>query len=40
MVAVPYTPGTYTITVTATNNDRDGPGDEDVVTRSDRREVK
>jgi hypothetical protein len=40
VVAVPYFPGTYTITVTATNNDRDGPDDEDVVTRSDTREVK
>jgi hypothetical protein len=40
VVAVPYTPGTYTITVTATNNDRDSPGDEDVVTRTDTREVK
>jgi hypothetical protein len=40
VVAVPYFPGTYTITVTATNNDRDGPDDEDVVTLSDTREVK
>jgi len=40
VVAVPYAPGTYTITVTATNNDRDGPDDEDVVTRTDTREVK
>ncbi len=40
VVAVPYFPGTYTITVTATNNDRDSSNDEDVVTRTDTREVK
>ena len=40
VVAVPYAPGTYTITVTATNNDRDSPDDEDVVTKTDTREVK
>ena len=40
VVAVPYFPGTYTITVTATNNDRDSFDDEDVVTRTDTREVK
>ena len=40
VVAVPYFPGAYTITVTATNNDRDSFDDEDVVTRTDTREVK
>jgi hypothetical protein len=40
VVAVPYYEGTYTIEVTATNNDRDLPGDEDVVTVTDTREVR
>lgn len=40
VVAVPYFPGRYTITVTATNNDRDSLDDEDVVTVTDTREVK
>jgi hypothetical protein len=42
VVAVPYFPGRYTITVTATNNDRDSLDDEDVitVTDTDTREVK
>ncbi len=40
VVAVPYYAGSYTITVTATNNDRDVPGDEDVVTVTDTREVR
>ncbi len=40
VVAVPYVPGRYTITVMATNNDRDFPGDEETVTVTDTREVK
>jgi hypothetical protein len=40
VVAVPYYEGTYTITVTATNNDRDFPGDEDTVTVTDTRPVR
>ncbi len=40
VVAVPYFAGTYTITVRATNNDRDSPGDEEVVTLTDTRQVK
>jgi hypothetical protein len=40
VVAVPYFPGTYTITVTATNNDRDHPGDEETVTFTDTRRVR
>jgi hypothetical protein len=40
VVAVPYFPGRYTITVTATNDDRDRPGDEKTVTVQDTREVR
>ncbi len=40
VVAVPYLPGRYTITVTATNDDRDRPGDEKTVTIRDTREVR
>jgi hypothetical protein len=40
VVAVPYFPGRYTITVTATNDDRDRPGDEKTVTIRDTRDVR
>ncbi len=40
VVAVPLPPGTYTITATATNNDRDRLGDEETVTISDTRRVR
>jgi hypothetical protein len=40
VVAVPYLPGRYTITVTATNDDRDRPGEAKTVTIHDTRDVR